>query len=137
MKFIFEMKEFKNHRGFGGQEVRGLESIYLLLQMCIFFFFKKFPMNEYEEVKHLGIIHILLQVERAWLWSLFTIFGQEMLEIQRFLPYSNANSFSENLVINQTMLQSLFLRKKKKDVLKCSRRKETRKIFLTMKEIDL
>lgn len=49
--------------------------------MCIFFFFKKFPMNEYEEVKHLGIIHILLQVERAWLWSLFTIFGQEMLEI--------------------------------------------------------
>ena len=21
--------------------------------MCIFFFFKKFPMNEYEEVKHL------------------------------------------------------------------------------------
>lgn len=82
--------------------------------MCIFFFFKKFPMNEYEEVKHLDIIHILLQVERAWLWSLLTIFGQEMLEIERFLPYSNANSFSENLVINQTMLQSLFLRKKKK-----------------------
>ena len=71
-------------------------------------------MNEYEEVKHLDIIHILLQVERAWLWSLLTIFGQEMLEIERFLPYSNANSFSENLVINQTMLQSLFLRKKKK-----------------------
>ena len=95
-------------------------------------------MNEYEEVKHLDIIHILLQVERAWLWSLFTIFGQEMLEIERFLPYSNANSFSENLVINQTMLQSLFLRKKKKKaVLKCARRKETRRIFLTVKEIDL
>ena len=31
--------------------------------MCIFFSFKKLPMNEYEEVKHLCIIHILLQVK--------------------------------------------------------------------------
>lgn len=87
-------------------------------------------MNEYEEVKHLDIIHILLQVERAWLWSLLTIFGQEMLEIERFLPYSNANSFSENLVINQTMLQSLFLRKKKKSCFKVRKKEGDKKNLL-------
>lgn len=39
-------------------------------------------MNEYEEVKHLGIIHILLQVERAWLWSLYHLWAGNVRNLE-------------------------------------------------------
>lgn len=69
MEFIFEMKGLlKSYLGDLVVKWHGELSRFVCYYKCMgFFFFKKFPMNENEEAKLLGVIHILLQlqVERA------------------------------------------------------------------------